>query len=72
MKACRMQLPCNMVIEKPVEKLHVVAGIVVTVHVQRSLAQIAKQRLSFRSNASCPKTLNMIQFINALLYTYPI
>jgi hypothetical protein len=45
-----------MVIEKPVEKLHVVAGIVVTVHVQRSLAQVAKQRLSFRSNASCPKT----------------
>ncbi len=28
MRACKMQLPCVMVIEKPVEKLHVVAAIV--------------------------------------------
>ncbi len=33
----------------------------------RALAEVAKQRLSFRSNASCPKNYKVIQFIVILL-----
>ena len=79
MRACQKQLACMTIAEKTVEKLHVESwkwkcgivdndnGNLLVVSKFRALAEVAKQRLSFRSNASCPKNYKVIQFILILL-----